>query len=256
VTEVVGLPLLVAMAVLPFFSTTIGGLAALRAQHRIHPLMAFAAGMVIATALSDLLPEGIELMGPDVGRLLPATAMIAGYLAFSGVDAAVHARTWERVAADGGTRSRWAPARLIGFAQPAGVIAHSLLDGVAIGLGFSASTETGILVAAAVLAHDIADGINVVTLALAQGRGQGEARLVLLLDALAPALGIVIGTQIPVSEFTLGVLLAVFAGVFLAIGAGHLLPEAQHRQPGVALPLVLAAGCGAVFILVIQSQLG
>jgi len=111
-------------------------------------------------------------------------------------------------------------------------------------------------VAAAVLAHDLADGMNVVTLALAQGGGQRAARVVLLLDAVAPAVGVVIGSRVPVSQFGLGLLLAVFAGVFLAIGAGHLLPEAQHRRPGLGLPLVLAAGCGAAFILLIQSQLG
>ena len=84
--------LLVLLAVLPFFSTTLGGLAALRAQHRLHPLMAIAAGMVIATALSDLMPEAMDLMGEQTGRLPPAIAMIVGYLAFSIVDAAVHAR--------------------------------------------------------------------------------------------------------------------------------------------------------------------
>ncbi len=119
--EPMNLPLLISMAVLPFFSTTIGGLAALRAQHRIHPLMAFAAGMVIATALSDLLPEAVELMGEDIGRLPPAIAMIAGYLAFSVVDAAVHARTWERGAADlrEGSSSGWRPARFLPFTQSA-----------------------------------------------------------------------------------------------------------------------------------------
>src|SRR5438874_2417824 len=250
--------MLVLLAVLPFFSTTLGGLAALRAQQRLHPLMAIAAGMVIATALSDLMPEAVDLMGEQTGRLPPAIAMIVGYLAFSIVDAAVHARIWERGAAahtESGSAT-WTPASLLGFSQSAGIILHSLLDGVAIGLGFAASVEVGILVAVAVLAHDFADGLNVVTLALAQGKSQLAARVVLIVDAAAPALGVAIGSVVPVSQFGLGVLLAVFAGVFLAIGAGHLLPEAQHRRPGLALPLVLAAACGAAFILVIQSQLG
>ncbi|MSQ23629.1 MAG: hypothetical protein EXR58_03610 [Chloroflexi bacterium] len=250
-------PLLIVFAILPFFSTIIGGLAALRAQHRLHPLMAIAAGMVIATALSDLMPEAAELIGDDVGRLPLATAMIAGYLAFSAVDALLHARSWERgwVGApepDAGAT----PISPLGIAQSAGIIFHSMLDGVAIGLGFSASADVGILVAVAVLAHDFADGLNVVTLALAAGNSQRIARVVLILDALAPALGVVIGSQVPLARFQLGLLLGAFAGVFLAIGAGHLLPEAQHRRPGMAPTLVLAAAAGAVVILVIQAMLG
>jgi len=66
---------------------------------------------------------------------------------------------------------------------------------------------------------------------------------------------VVIGSQVPLSRFGRGLILAIFAGVFLAMRAGHLLPEAQHRRPGVALPLVLAAGSGSALILLVQAQL-
>jgi ZIP family zinc transporter len=140
--------------------------------------------------------------------------------------------------------------------RSAGMIVHSMLDGVAIGLGFHASPELGLLVGIAVLTHDFADGMNVVTLAFAAGHGVWPARIALALDAVAPAFGVAIGSLIPLSPQALGALLAAFAGVVLAIGAGHLLPEAQHRRPGGAPYLVLVAAIGAGIVLAIQSFLG
>jgi len=49
---------LIAFAILPVFSTLLGGTAAIRLRHRLHPFMAFAAGVLVATAVADLLPEG------------------------------------------------------------------------------------------------------------------------------------------------------------------------------------------------------
>ena len=37
-------------ALLPFVSTLAGGMAALRFRHRLHPFMAFASGVLVATA--------------------------------------------------------------------------------------------------------------------------------------------------------------------------------------------------------------
>src|SRR2546421_162601 len=98
----------------------------------MHPSPCLTSSMIRPNALSHLLPEGAELMG-DVGRLPPAIAVIAGYLAFSLIDAALHAQTWERAAAsteDPGSAAERHPS-LLGLSQSAGIILHSLLDGVA-----------------------------------------------------------------------------------------------------------------------------
>jgi hypothetical protein len=54
----------------------------------------------------------------------------------------------------------------------------------------------------------------------------------------------------------LGCLLAAFSGVFIAIGAGHLLPEAHHRQPGASPVLVGLAALGAILVLIVRSIIG
>src|SRR5437667_12242381 len=84
------LAVLIAFAILPFFSTLLGGTAAIRLRHRLHPFMAFAAGVLVATALADLLPEATNLIGTDANPILPGAAAVVGFLWSSSLDAVIH----------------------------------------------------------------------------------------------------------------------------------------------------------------------
>ncbi len=262
---------MLAVGLLPFASTLAGGIAALRLRHALHPFMAFAAGILVATALGDLLPEAIGLLGTD--RLVATGGLaVLGYLLFSSVDAFLHRESWEHERADAEAAVRQVDARAdgretvangrsaghshLGLVAPAGLIVHSTLDGFAIGLGFARAPSIGLVVLLAVLAHDFADGMNVVTLAFVGGRRDRAAIVLLVLDALAPIVGIALSGLLTPTDTLLGSLLALFAGVFIAIGAGHLLPEAQHERPGQAPSLLLLAACGAVLVFAIRTVLG
>lgn len=263
---------LLLFSILPFFSTLLGGLAALRLRHRLHPIMAFASGVLVATALADILPEAADLVGGDRPPVEAATlvgaAAVVGFLLFSALEALVHRDTWEHQHAP--TQDVHTPHQHAGEARsgaevdgtaagllgPLGLITHSTLDGLAIGLGFRISPELGLVVGLAVLVHDFADGLNVVTLATAGGRGRTAVLVLLGLDALAPVVGAGLSQVVTVSSGTLGLLIASFAGVFVAIGAGHLLPEAQHGRPGAAPALVLLAAAGAAVVLAVRSLAG
>lgn len=254
------MPLL--FALLPFFSTLLGGLAALRLRHRLHPVMAFAAGVLVATALANLLPEAtVQVVGAwgEGSAGLVGVASVAGFLVFTGLEAFVHRQTWEHQhnpAEDPHSADHEHAPVTLGLLAPMGIVVHSLLDGVAIGTGFRTDLQLGLLVAFAVLAHDFADGMNVVTLAFRWGSGKRAALAVLALDAVAPVLGAAIGTLVPLDAGALGLLLAGFAGVFIAIGAGHLLPEAQHGRSGGPPWLLALTVAGAGLVLVVRALLG
>ncbi len=64
--------------------------------------------------------------------------------------------------------------------------AHSVFDGVGIGLGFQVSTTVGLAVAVAVIAHDFSDGLNTVALMLLNGNTSSRTWRLLLLDAATP----------------------------------------------------------------------
>jgi len=139
---------------------------------------------------------------------------------------------------------------------PGGLIAHSVLDGMAIGLGFEASPEVGLVVTLAVVVHDFADGLNIVTVAFAGGRGRGAALALLAIDAVASLVGIAISQIIPLPQETLGLLLGAFGGAFIAIGASHLLPEAEHRNRASVSPLVGLTVLGAGIVVAVRLMLG
>ena len=252
------------VGVLPFISTLLGGIAVFRLRHRLHAVMAAAAGILVATALVDLLPESIELIGADNGPFLAGVAAVVGFLLYSAAEAFIHQSSYEHGHEPGQDpdaphehAQATSPARaVIGWLAPAGLIVHSVLDGLAIGLGFEAGTEVGVIVALAVVVHDFADGLNIVTLALAGGRGRAGALVLLAFDAAATIVGIGISQVVTLAPEQLGIVLGGLAGAFVAIGAGHLLPEAQHRRGIKVLPLVGLTILGAAVVVVSRSLIG
>lgn len=231
----------VPLAALTTLSTGLGGLVAIRVRRDLHTLIALTGGIVVAVALFDVLPEAIDA----VGNARHVTWLVgAGFLAFFLAERALvlhhrddadHARAHHHV----------------GVLGASGLSAHSFVDGLGIGLAFHLSTATGLLVFAAVVSHDFADGMNTVTFILRQGGGVRSAVRWLALDALAPLAGAAVGSAVGVSEHGLGYLLGVYAGFFLFMGATDLLPEA-HEHPSrlrVALTVVgFAATAGVAYV--------
>jgi zinc transporter ZupT len=254
-------------ALLPFFSTLAGGTAALRFRHRLHPFMAFASGVLVATAVVDLLPEAHLLVGDERGLEVGIAALV-GYLAFTLIESFIHQQSFEHghAGADEETRNDGSAAashtadasaaagpRWLAVLPPASLIIHSTMDGLAIGLAFQAGGSVGMIVLLAVLAHDFADGMNVVTLAFDAAPGRRSAIGFLILDALAPVFGAALSLVIAIPNVALGWLLAAFAGVFIAIGASHLLPESQHDRPSDGPVLVGLSAIGATIVVVVRA---
>jgi ZIP family zinc transporter len=133
----------------------------------------------------------------------------------------------------------------------AGVLCvHSLLDGVAIGLAFQASRRVGIIVAIAVLTHDFSDGINTMNVVLRNRGERSRALAWLLLDAAAPVAGIAATALFDLRIDGFGVVLALFAGFFLYIGASDLIPESFHAHPKFLTTVMTLAGAAVVYAAV------
>jgi len=206
-------------------STLLGGTFALRLRDRLHLILGFSAGAVIGVAFFDLMPEAIELITKTHDSAFATSIIALGFALYLVVDRLVvlhrhhedesheHAHT---------ERGRWGASTLS---------LHSFLDGVGIGLAFKVSPAIGLVVAAAVLAHDFSDGINTVNMILKNGGERRRAFRWLLVDALAPVAGVLVTLLFTVSESQLGILIALFSGFFLYIGASDLLPESHHAHP-------------------------
>ena len=224
--QLIAIPL-TAFAVL---TTVAGGTLALRMSHSLPTVIALSGGIVVAVALFDVLPEAIDLLPDDSTAI--AGLMGAGFLTFF---------LFERVLVLH-HRDDPADARAhgqVGTLGALGLSAHSFVDGLAVGFAFGADASTGVLVLIAVLSHDFADGLNTVSFVLRQSQDRPQAIRWLVIDAVAPLIGVTVAAFIDVSDATLGYVLAFYAGFFLYMGATDLLPEAHEHASWSRVGLTL-----------------
>lgn len=227
-------------------ATLIGGALALRLRDKLHLILGFSAGAIIAVAFFDLLPESIDLGAAyhSTATMLAWTAL--GFFAYTVLDRFItlHTHTDDQ---DDGVHTHGMRRGIVGAGSLSG---HSFLDGFAIGLAFQASAAVGAIVAVAVLTHDFSDGINTVNLVLKNGGSRALAFKWLMADAAAPILGVAATLFIHVSGGVLSIVLATFAGFFLYIGAADLLPESHHSHPKALTTILTLVGALVLYIAI------
>jgi zinc transporter ZupT len=236
------MPILLASVTL--ISTGIGGMMAVRFRDRLHLLLGFSSGAVLAVALFDIIPEIFALDGGS--RFMPIAAV--GFLTFFALEryTAMH-RAREHV------HAVTAHEQELGAMSAAGLVLHSFLDGVAIGVGFQTSAPIGFLIAMGIISHDISDGLNTVAVVLAHENPLKSALFWLALDMIAPVIGAASTMLFIANAGLLPWLLAFFAGSFLYIGASDLLPEArEHDSPWVGVATF--AGMLAIYLTTLMLR--
>lgn len=226
-----------------FASTLGGGLLALRFRDRLHYVLGFTAGVLLAVVAFDILPEIFGLAqehGFDATQAM--VTLVIGFLLFHGLekfllvhhvheaDYAVHRHPQ------------------VGMLSALALVGHSFMDGVGLGLAFQVSQSVGIAVAVAIVAHDFSDGLNTVSLMLRHGNPSRRAMAMLVLDAIAPVLGAASTLIFQVPPLGLMLYLGFFAGFLLYIGVADILPEAHSgASPATALKLIGLTCLGAAF---------
>jgi ZIP family zinc transporter len=75
-----------------------------------------------------------------------------------------------------------------------------------------------------------------------------------LVDALAPATGILVASFVAVPQDAIGLLLAVFAGTFLYLSASDLIPESHHQHPRALTALMTLAGAALIGAVVMLAR--
>ena len=232
----------VLLAVVTFFSTLLGGFFATKYRNNIGVLAAFAAGVLIAVPLFDILPETFKLAAAEnvfLDDVMYLTAL--GFIFLYVIDRVF---TPHRPHSDVEHRTIQHPVG--GMFATTELSAHSFMDGLAIGLGFQFDLHVGIIVAVAVICHDFSDGLSAVTVMLNSGNSLKTSLRLLFLDAVTPILGAIVTLFIQVPKYYVVLFLPFFAGGFLYLGASDLLPHAHEKNP----QSITIASCIAGFLLV------
>ncbi len=244
------------VSVLAFLMTLAGGLTAMRVRDHRHLVLGLAGGLMLGVVAFDLVPESLEMARHDLlGVPTPMIGFAIGFLLLHVVEQAVaiHRAHEDEYAPHVHAHS---PAVSTGSGRTAGLlaasalVAHSLVDGLSIGLGFQSGTEVGAFVALAVVTHDFADGFNTFTAASLNRGDRRPAVLLLVADAAAPIAGAAVGTLVRVPEAVLAPYLGFFAGVLLYLSAAEILPEAHSVHPRVLTLCATGLGLAAVLFSV------
>ena len=233
---------IILIAIATFIATLIGGFAALRLKDKLHLVLGFSAGAVIAVALLDLLPEAINL-GSGYFEISTMTSMVAlGFLVYLILDRVIFLHAHESLHEDDHTDRGTLGAGTLSI--------HSLPDGLAIGLAFQIGTAVGAIVAVAVLIHDFSDGINTVSMILKNSGDRKRAFRWLFVDALAPVVGVCATFFFTLPESAFAIILGVFSGFFLYIGASDLIPESQHAHPKFLTTFMTVLGAAILYLAI------
>lgn len=227
-----------ALAVLAALANLFGGLLVTRSAElgrtTLGVLVAFGAGFMLAVALLEMLPHGMD---GEAGL----TAVLVGYLTVHLTQHTVtpHFHFGEE------THDDAMVSRGVGAWAFIGLLPHAFFDGVAIAAGFLETAALGLLVSGAVLLHKIPTGLSLASVMLASGNTRRQATTAVAVVGLATVVG---AAATPVIDLLARYGLAFAAGVTIYVAASNLIPE-SHGEPGWRIPGGVFLGVGVFYLL-------
>jgi len=232
--------IIIGLAFTTFSSTLIGGTLAIKFKKALPYFFAFASGTLIAVTFFDILPESLKISeSVNLPTRYIMITIVASFLFYSILEKYFLIHHHEEDEGHG---------HIMGPIGAGSLVVHSFLDGAAIGAAYRVNPAIGLVVALAVIFHDFTDGINTVTLMLKNKQHVKNAKAFLLMDAIAPILGIAVTSLIGMSLLLLSFVLAAFAGEFIYIGAVNLLPE-TYKNPNWRTIFTTIIGVLLIFAL-------
>lgn len=233
--------IIIGLAFVTFLSTLLGGTFAIKFKKILPYFFAFASGTLIAVTFFDILPESLQVS--------ESISLPTRYVMIVAVASFLFYNFLEKYFLMHSEEDRCDNHRM-GLVGAGSLVIHSFFDGIAIGAAYQIDPSVGLVVALAVIFHDFTDGINTVTLMLKSKHHVKDAMKFLIMDAIAPVLGISSTFLISINQTILSLILAAFAGEFLYIGAVNLLPE-THKYPN--WKIFLSTVIGILLILALTS---
>jgi len=238
----------IGLAALTAFATSAGGYLAIKSRDRLHLVLGLSAGLLLGLVAFDLLPEVFKLNTNTFGNVpVVSVAFVAGFLLLHFAEQIFGSH--EPAESDYGHDHDHS----VNIAGTLGALAmggHVFLDGVALGLAFKVSDALGFAVFIAILSHAFSDGLNTVSLLIKSGHWTKRAIMLLGLDAVMRISGAALGSYVMISDPTLAVYLAMFAGFVIYLATSHILPEAHSRHPSKLTMVATVIGVVAMWLIV------
>jgi ZIP family zinc transporter/zinc and cadmium transporter len=185
-------------------------------------LISFGAGVMLAIAFLDLIPEAASACGNSW------IMVFIGFLLLYILQNIIMVHPCH----DEDCKTHLGVLSTVGFSI------HSLLDGVIVSVGFAGGLVLGALTAVAVILHKLPDGITITGILVHSGASRKKILIfsvfVALLTPLGAAASYFFLRNLPAETY--GILIALTAGSFIYLAASDLLPESHKiRHNGNAV---------------------
>ncbi|MBI4676754.1 MAG: ZIP family metal transporter [Elusimicrobia bacterium] len=232
--------ILVLIAALAFGMTFVGGMVPSAVVTRVgmRRLFAVRAGILLAVAFTEILPEGLALDRALAGwTALGAFGLLYALGSLAMLDTCPEYLQECRV-------------HYLGAAALLALSLHSFLDGFNLSVSFGAGQAAGVAVGAAVVLHKAADGFTLTSLLRQSGLSAARTWTTLAFVAAATPLGCALSSLgladlPPRAE---AALLGFAAGSFVHIGATDVLPLVHRREDRLSI-LFFALALAGVSLL-------
>ena len=236
------------LSVLVAASLTVGVLSRV-----VRHLVSLSAGVLLGTALLNVLPEAFEAPGASPQSLF--ATLLAGLVFFFLLEKAELYRHQHHHEGDehhhhhGFDRQQ---AGRGGWSVLMGDSIHNFCDGVIIAAAFLADVHLGVVTALAIIAHEIPQEVGDYIVLLNAGLSRRRALAYNAVSGLAAVVGGVLGYFVVGAwESLFPYLLVVASSSFIYVAVADLIPQLQHRlslKDTVAQLAWLAAGLGVVVL--------
>jgi zinc and cadmium transporter len=223
----------------------------------VHHLVSLSAGVLLGTALLDVLPEAFQ-SGASPQRLF--ATLLLGLLFFFLLEKAELYRHSHHHEGDEHHHHHGfdhEQAGRGGWTVILGDSIHNFCDGIIIAAAFLADTRLGVVTSLAIIAHEIPQEVGDYIVLLNAGFSRGRALFYNALSGLAAVLGGVIGYFVVGPwESLFPYLLVVASSSFIYVSVADLIPQLQHRLTLRETVAQLAWLSGGLLIVVVAvSQL-
>lgn len=196
-------------------------------------IVSLAAGVLLGTAFLHIIPESQEMIGEGAFIWL-----LIGFGVFYVLESLIGSHCSGDRCRQGDEDCKGCEGHdhrenhVLGSVASIGLFFHSLLDGIAIAVGFEVSETLGVVTAIAVIIHELPEGIFTLSILIHSGMKKRTALWWTIVVALATPLGTVLTLLLlpDLSATVLGSLLAIAAGSFLYISAADLIPETHKKR--------------------------
>jgi zinc and cadmium transporter len=224
----------------------------------VHHLVSLSAGVLLGTALLDVLPEAFENKAASP-QLLFGT-LLGGLLFFFLLEKAELYRHSHHHEGDEHHHHHGFDQQQAGrggWSVIMGDSIHNFCDGIIIAASFLADTRLGVVTSLAIIAHEIPQEVGDYIVLLNAGFSRGRALLFNGISGGAAVVGGVIGYFVVGPwESLFPYLLVVASSSFIYVAVADLIPQLQHRLSvrDTVAQLAWLAG-GLVIVVIAVSQL-